>query len=414
MDLNENVLIGFAVALGSGLLIGIDRERRKAREPNRELAGVRTFTLAALAGALAQALAQPWLVFMGALLVLLLSAISYWRERSQDPGVTTEIALFVTYLLGVAAIPYPALSAGIAVIVAGLLVARSSLHRFSIELLSANELRDALVLAGAALVVLPLVPNLSIAWLAGANPRRIWSLVVLMMALQSAGYIALRIGGARLGYSLSGLASGFISSTATIASMGVKARQQPELLNACVSGALFSSVATIPQIFLVAATIHPASLATLAPALLAGWLCSLIVAGISVLAHRKTDGVPAAGGHAFSLLYALGFALLLTIVTGAVSVANSYFGHTAVGIGAVLAGFADAHSAATSVLSLGASGQLSPAQILWAVLLGFSSNVISKLIAAAFSGGWAFAVRVGAGSVAVLAAVWLTYWFMPL
>lgn len=412
MDIDENVLIGFAVALGSGLLIGIERERRKGRGPNRVLAGVRTFTLAAVSGALAQALDQSWLVLIGALLVLALIVISYWRDRSEDPGVTTEIALFITYLLGVAAISYPEMSAGTAVIVAGLLAARSSLHRFSKELLSATELRDGLVLAGAALVVLPLLPNQSIAWLAGANPRRIWGLVVLLMALQAAGYIALRIGGARLGYALSGLASGFISSTATIAAMGLKARQQPELLAACVSGALFSNVATIPQLFLVAAAIHPAALATLAPSLLAGLICSIVIAAISVLVHRQTAANPVTQGHAFNLAHALGFALILTIVTGAVALANNFYGHTAAGVGAAIAGFADTHAAATSVLSLGASGQLNPAQILWAVLLGFSTNVISKLIAATVSGGLAFASRVGAGSVVVLAVVWLVYWLL--
>mgnify|MGYP003342123217 CR=1 FL=1 len=34
-------------------------------------------------------------------------------------------------------------------------------------------------------------------WLAGINPRRLWGLVVLMMALQGAGHVALRIAGAR-------------------------------------------------------------------------------------------------------------------------------------------------------------------------------------------------------------------------
>ncbi len=412
MDIDENVLIGFAVALGSGLLIGIERERRKGSGPNRGLAGVRTFTLAAVSGALAQALDQSWLVLVGALLVLALVVISYWRDCSKDPGVTTEIALFITYLLGVAAISYPEMSAGTAVIVAGLLAARTSLHRFSKELLSTTELSDGLVLAGAALVVLPLLPNQSMAWLAGANPRRIWGLVVLLMTLQAAGYIALRIGGARLGYALSGLASGFVSSTATIAAMGLKARQQPELLGACVSGALFSNVATIPQLFLVAAAIHPAALATLAPSLLAGLACSIVIAAISLFADSQTDGNPVAQGHAFKLTHTLGFALILSIVTGAVALANSYFGQTAAGVAAAIAGFADAHAAATSVLSLGASGQLGPAQILWAVLLGFSTNVISKLVAATLSGGLAFASRVGAGSVVALAVVWLAYWFL--
>ena len=131
-----------------------------------------------------------------------------------------------------------------------------------------------------------------------------------------------------------------------------------------------------------------------------------------MFAHRETDGNPVTQGHAFKLAHTLGFALILSAVTGAVALANNYFGHTAAGVGAAIAGFADTHAAATSVLSLGASGQLSPAQILWAVLLGFSTNVISKLVAATVSGGLAFASRVGAGSLVALAVVWLVYWLM--
>ena len=64
--IDARYLLGFGVALGSGLLIGIERERRKGSGPARALAGVRTFTLAALCGALAQSLEQPLLVASGA------------------------------------------------------------------------------------------------------------------------------------------------------------------------------------------------------------------------------------------------------------------------------------------------------------------------------------------------------------
>src|SRR6185369_13982243 len=150
-------------------------------------------------------------------------------------GVTTELALFVTFLLGVTAIDRPALAAAAAVVVAIVLAARSELHRFT-----ADELRDALLLAGAALVVLPLVPSEPIAWLGGVDPRRLWTLVVLLIALQAAGYVGVRVGGPRFGLAVSGLASGFVSSTATVAAMAARARSEPRLLSACVSGALFS------------------------------------------------------------------------------------------------------------------------------------------------------------------------------
>ncbi len=99
MGLSESTLLGFAAALGGGLLIGIERERRKGKGPGRELAGVRTFALAALAGAGAKALDQPLLITAGAVLVGALATVAYWRNRTKDPGVTTELALLVTYLL---------------------------------------------------------------------------------------------------------------------------------------------------------------------------------------------------------------------------------------------------------------------------------------------------------------------------
>jgi uncharacterized membrane protein (DUF4010 family) len=118
--------------------------------------------------------------------------VAYWRNRTSDPGVTTEVALLVTYLLGAMAVVHPMLAARDAVVVTILLAGRDALHQFSVDTLSETELRDALVFAAAALIVLPLLPNRSVPGIAGANPRRSWELVVLFMALQAVGYIALR------------------------------------------------------------------------------------------------------------------------------------------------------------------------------------------------------------------------------
>ena len=113
----EGLVLGFAAALGGGLLIGIERERRKGAGPRRAPAGVRSFALAALAGAGATALEQPLLIAAGALLISALAVVAYWRNRTGDPGVTTELALLVTYLLGGLAIEHPIVSAGGSVVV---------------------------------------------------------------------------------------------------------------------------------------------------------------------------------------------------------------------------------------------------------------------------------------------------------
>ncbi len=411
MSIGDGTLLGLATALGCGLLIGIERERRKGSGPARALAGVRTFTLAALTGAVAQSLGQPLLVGAGGVLILALAAIGYFydrrtRGRASDPGVTTELALFVTFLLGVTAIEHASLAAAAAVVVAILLAARSELHRFSTEVLNADELRDALLLFGAALVVLPLLPGRPLEWLAGVDPHRLWGLVVLLMALQAAGYVALRIAGARLGLALSGLVSGFVSSTATVAAMGARARAEPRLLSACVAGALFSNVATPIELALVAVTISPAALPVIAPALAAAALAAAAVALVSLRAAVRGSHARRPSGRAFSLSTALAFATLLTAVTAAASFTTARYGGAAAGVTAALAGFVDVHAAAASVFSLAASDKIPPATLLLPVLIAFTTNTVSKLVAAWAAGGPRYALRVAGGLLVVTAAVW--------
>ena len=400
--------LGFAVALGCGLLIGVERERRKGSGETREAAGVRTFSIAAIGGALAQSLAQPMLVAVGALLVLVLVTVSHWKSRSGDPGITTEFALFVTYLLGVAAMVAPALAGAGAVVVAGLLAARSRLHAFSTTGLTPTELRDGLILAGAALVVLPLVPDRPLDWLAGVNPRTLWRLVVLLLGLQALGYVAMRALGPRVGLALSGLASGFVSSTATHGAMGARSRVSPGLMRACVGGALFSNVATLAQLGIVAAAASPAVLRELWPVLLAGAAAAVLVASLfAVRAGAGASGEqPPALDRLFDLPGSLMFAAVLTGVTALASLAGQRFGGSAAMAGAALAGFVDVHASLASVCTMVEAGRMPAQAAVLPVLLGFSANTLSKLVAAAVSGGAAFALRVAPGLLALLAAVW--------
>ncbi len=48
----DPVILNLAVALGIGLLIGAERERRKGSGPARSPAGIRTFAVSSLAGAI--------------------------------------------------------------------------------------------------------------------------------------------------------------------------------------------------------------------------------------------------------------------------------------------------------------------------------------------------------------------------
>lgn len=398
-----------ALALGLGLLIGVERERRKGTGPTRHFAGIRTFSLVSLCGAVVQSLNSPWLTLVTAVLVAALAVISHIKDRSRDPGITTEMALFVTLLLGMLAVQQPVLAGACAVVVAALLAAREPLQRFSTQTLSEVELRDALVLAGSILIMLPLVPNQQLPWLGNFNPRSVCLLVVLIMGVQAVGHVALRLFGARLGLALSGLVSGFVSSTATIAAMGVRVRKNRETHMACVAGAWFSTVSTSLQVTLIALVLQPSSLRVLGASMVCAWLTALAL-GLGAL--RRSQALaqePQARGRAFSLVQSVILAVMLSGITIVVAWMQTAFGTLATFSATALAGFADMHSPAAAVISLASHGAIDAASLWTAILLAFSTNTVSKVTAAYLSGGVRFGSTVSLGLLVVALAAWVPW-----
>lgn len=267
----------FAVALGAGLLIGIERERRKGEGDSRAAAGVRTFTLVALLGALAGVLDAAWLMAVLAAGVVILAAVSYWRSSAHDPGLTTEVALLATFGIGVLATPSPALAAGLGVIIAMLLAARTRLHAFAQATLTERELGDAILLAGAAMIVLPLLPDRAIDPWGALNPYLVWRLTLIVMLVNAAGYVAQRWLGPRWGLPIAGLFGGFVSSVATIGAMAQRARASESLLPGALAGAALSSFATVVQLALVIGATDATMLQRLALPLAAMGLVALAV-----------------------------------------------------------------------------------------------------------------------------------------
>jgi uncharacterized membrane protein (DUF4010 family) len=409
MNWSQNNFASLALALGLGLLIGVERERRKGTGPTRHFAGIRTFSLVSLAGALAQALNFPWITLVAGMLVATLAVTSHMKDHSKDPGVTTEMALFVTFLLGMLAVEQPAMAGACGVVVATLLAAREPLQRFSTQTLSESELHDALLLAGSVLIVLPLAPNQPLAWLGGLNPRTVCLLVVLIMGVQAVGHVALRLFGARMGLSLSGLVAGFVSSTATIAAMGARVSKNSLLHMACVAGAWFSTVSTSLQVGLIALVLQPSSLRTLGASL----ACALLTAlALGVCALRRSQVLPEESrvrGRAFSLTQSIGLAVMLSGITVAVSWVQAMFGAVATLAATALAGFADMHSPVAAVMTLSSHGSIDAPTLWMATLLAFSTNSVSKVFAAYAAGGKRFGNTVSLGLLAVVAAAWLPW-----
>jgi uncharacterized membrane protein (DUF4010 family) len=390
-------------------LIGAERERRKHERPIPASAGIRTFTVTALAGALALLVGGPLLLAVTAAAVSLLTGLAYWRTRSdQDPGLTTEIALVLTLLIGALAISRPGLAAGLGAITAILLAARGPMHHFVDRMLSETEVRDGLILAGASLVVLPLLPDQAMGPFQALNPRSIWMVLVLVLAIGAAGHVAVRALGARFGLPLAGLASGFVSSTATIGAMGARAAKSPALRSAAVAGAVLSTVATVLQMAVLLAATSLATLAALAPSLIcAGAVAMLYGAVFTLRALRAPSPQEADAGQAFSLKVALILALTLAVVLLASAALRQWFGAAGLLAAAALSGLADAHAATVSVAALAAAGRIDAQGAVIPILAALTANTVSKIVFAFSGGDRGFALRVIPGLILVAVAAWV-------
>jgi len=424
---------GLAAALGGGLLIGLERERRKGRGARREAAGIRSFTLAALGGGIAQALAQPALVALGAAVVGALVAVAYFASRRPqapdkapaqppaDPGLTTELALFIIYLVGVLSVQQPLLGAGAAAVVAALLAGRERLHRFATQALSQAELHDALLLAALSLVLLPLAPAAPVAWLGGLVPRTVLLVMVLILALQGAGHVAGRLWGARTGLALAGLFSGFVSSTATIASMGARSRAEPAQRAGCEAGALLSTTATWLQALLLLAATAPAAALALLPSAAAG---AGVAAAAGLLRMRTAAARTAPGqdplpgtAHASAqhskqarargplrVSEAVLVAGLLAVVTLAVGWAQRQYGSAGLLASTALGALADAHAPVAALGALHAAGAIDTASVRDGALVAVAANSCTRSVTAFVAGGPGYGFRVMAVLVASSAA----------
>lgn len=404
---------GLFTALGVGLLIGLMRERRKD-EPDAgpSAAGLRTHALAALAAAVAYhvhlAAFIAVLLIGGALII-----VSYRRTAAIDLGLTGEITLLLTTLLGALAMENPGLAASLGVATALLLHLRTELHHLGRELISERELHDGLLLAASAIIILPLLPAEPVDPLGVIVPAALWKLVVLVMAAGVAGQVALRLVGARYGLAVAGFFAGFASSTAATAGYGQRARQSARLLPYAASAALLANLATLLLLVIVLAASNLALVRAAAWPLAAAGLTLLVAASAGIL-DGGTSGKDLPGSEetrAFKVSHALALAAFVAALLVVSALLERSVGDAGALAAAIIAGMVELQGAALAIGQMASRGTLDAREASWGLvaLLGASSAVKATL--AFGSGGRAYGLRValglGGAVLAAAAAAWV-------
>ena len=391
MELNKEILSGFVTAIGIGVLVGTVREKLHSHQVVNS--GIRTHALLAVVCCAAMTLGLS--VFLVAFAVVgALAVVAYRYSMQKDVGMTGEVAMLCTAMLSALASQDPPLASALGVVVAGLLLAKAPLQRFSREVISTSELQDALLLCAAILVVLPLLPQEPIDPWGVLVPYSLWRIVVLIMGVGMVGHVALRVVGTYWGMPLTGFFSGFVSSTAATVSFGHHVRKDPSLLDISVAATLLSTMASMFLFAMVLQVGAPELFQSMLWPLLAG-LLGLALGAVFWMRHSNVHGQAQMqlSAHAFNLKHALIITVTISLVLLISVFMRDWLGENGAIAAAVFVGLAEIHAAAFSLAHLSLQPDMSAFHLQWGLWGVMLASTVSKTVFACISGGWRFGVQ---------------------
>jgi uncharacterized membrane protein (DUF4010 family) len=383
------------------------------------LAGLRTFAITTLLGTLCGLLALThggWVIGAGFASLAAVIVAGEWlsaRGEVTDTGVTTEVAMLVMFGVGalVAAGPRP-LAVAIGGVVAVLLQFKGELHGMAARL-GDTDLKAIMQFALVWLVILPALPDQTFGPFDVLNPRQIWFMVVLIVGVNLAGYLAGRMVAAPSGSLLTGFLGGLVSSTATTVSYSRLAASGAAPVRVSALVILLASTVVFVRLLFEMLVV---SRALLAAAILP---CSVLMVVMAALClglwrHRQAPRQSEiTGKNPTELRWALAFGLAYAAVLLAVAAVKQLLGDDYLYLVAAVSGISDVDAITLSTSQLVNTGKLD-VTIGWRlVIVAAVSNLVSKLAIVAAIGERKLLFQLALLFSLVIAAGLGLVWFLP-
>lgn len=383
-------LIGLLVSAGVGLIIGLEREFNTHDKPSH-IGGIRTFILVSLLGYTAGWMGQSGFPEIRILVMagfFLLVAISYFSQATKgNPGLTTEVALILTLLLGVfISAGQMRASLAIVVVMTVVLSLKEQLHGF-IQRITEEELFAFIKFIVLALLVLPMLPDQSFGPENLLNLRDMGWIVILVLSISFAGYLLLKFGSPNKGILLTAGVGGLFSSTLIAWVFSARSRERKDLSQAFGAGIVLASSIMFVRVFVLTTLFaYPVAILLLAPL-----LCMLVVSMIPVwfvLRSRQTqsDSPQLTPGNPLDVKNALFFVLLYIAVTFLMFGSRQWLGTTLTYLSGAIAGMADIDAITISTAKWAAVTPDQHRQAAVIILLAVMSNSLFKLLVSLFNG----------------------------
>jgi len=394
--MDSHTLQILSAAFGLGLLVGLQRERSES-----EVAGIRTFPLITLSGALCGLLAKAfggWVLAAGllAMTALVISASIIKQRKSYDPGLTTEVAALFMFSLG-AYLCIGSLTTGVVLggLVAVLLQLKDYLHN-TVHKLGEHDIHAIMRFAAIALVILPLLPDQEYGPYQVLNPFDIWRMVVIIVGISLFGYAAYKLFRETAGTLLAGLIGGLISSTATTVSYARRTKGAPTAAPLAALAIVLASTVAFLRITVVFAVVAPGYTLTLTPPLILMFLLMAVVSGFMYWRHTGESGEMPEQDNPTELDSAIYFGALYAGILLAVAAAKEHLGNSGLYLIATVSGLTDVDAITLSTGRMVSQTLLEPATGWRLVMTAAIANLAFKAGAAWMLGDRSLFWRVAA------------------
>lgn len=387
-----DLALRFGAALGLGLLLGLERERK--RDAELLFGGVRTFALIALLGAvgafLERDLNEGWLVLAAFVAVGALVVVSYITTAARgEMGITTEISALLAFIVGVLCGWDRVGVASVTTVVCLLLLTlKDYLHRLArrVEL---EDVEATVKFAVISVIILPLLPNEMFGPppLNVINPYKIWLMVVLIAGLNFFGYVLVKVLGNEHGLLAAGILGGLVSSTAVTLSFSQRSRREPAMSSSFVLAIVSAWTIMFLRVIVIVGLINLPLAAVLGlPLGLMAGTGSLISLVLWKRTRSQETGVVTAGANPFELGEAVKFGLLFGVVTVVAKAAQVYTGDTGLYLAGAVAGLTDVDAISLSMANLATAGGGNLTAAARTIVIAVLSNTLVKTGMAVFLG----------------------------
>ncbi|NII29098.1 MgtC/SapB family protein [Pseudoflavitalea sp. X16] len=389
MENNLYLLLG--LSLGLGLLVGLQREYASSK-----IAGIRTFPLITLTGTICGLLAKEldvWILvagFLGVISLLVIGSIQQIKNKQEGGGITTEAAVLLMFSLGAYLVfGEPIVAVVLTGVITVLLHFKTSLHGL-VNKIGEQDLRAVMQFVLISMVILPVLPNTTYDLYKVLNPRDIWLMVVLIVAISLCGYFAYKLFGDKVGALLGGVLGGLISSTATTVSYSKMAARNITAGKLAAFVIITASTISLVRVLIEIRIVSPSSFINLAFPLVAELAVMIVLTGILSFKQKKGVFKMQDQKNPAELKNAIMFGLLYAVISFLSAAANDKFGSEGLYVVSILSGLTDMDAITLSTAKMTEQKNID-ASLGWRlILVAFLSNLVFKGGIAMIIGGKEF------------------------